>query len=230
MKKIVALFDCDGTLYSAQYGRGLIKYSSENGRKNTVRMYYAANLPLYLLRKIKVVSEETYHRPLISRLAWMVKGMSEDELRQASDWINKNVLLPTERPEIIKRLREHQVQGHLIVLVSAQLFPSLATLGAYFNANGLVGTNVEITNGRYTGKIISPVITGNDKDRRTRDYFSSNNIDVDWTASYAYADSITDTGLFSMVGHPVAVNPDMKLLALAQKDNWEIIGDSRKGL
>jgi HAD superfamily hydrolase (TIGR01490 family) len=225
VKKIVALFDCDGTLYSAQYGRGLIKYSSQHGYKNAVRRYYIANFLPYLFRKIKVISDETYLRPIISRLAWFVRGMTENNLRQASDWINQNYLLPTERPEVIRRLREHQAQGHYIVLVSAQLFPSLETLGNHFGANGLVGTKIELIGGQYTGRIIPPVITGKDKDRCTREYFSSNSVDVDWEASYAYADSITDTGLFSMVGHPVAVTPDLKLLALAQKNNWEIMSE-----
>lgn len=193
-------------------------------------MYYAANLPLFLLHKIKLISEETYQRPLISRLAWMVRGMSEDELRQASDWINKAYLLPTEHPEMIKRLREHQTQGHLITLVSAQLFPSLETLGEHYNANGLVGTKLEMKNGRYTGKIIPPAIMGEAKERCAREYFSTNGIEIDWEASYAYADSMTDTGLFSMVGHPVVVNPDRKLLPLAQKNNWEIVDTPRKGV
>ena len=30
---IVALFDSDGTLYTGQFGRGMMKYSSEHNRK-----------------------------------------------------------------------------------------------------------------------------------------------------------------------------------------------------
>lgn len=224
MKKTAALFDCDGTLFAAQYGRGLLKYASEHGRKGVTRAYFASMLPLYLLRKIKLVSEEAYQRPLIARLAWMAKGMTEEEFRTASEWINKNYLLPQERTDVVARLREHQSKGHVVVLVSAQLYPSLKTLGAHYNASGLVGTKVEMKDDRYTGQIIPPVITGADKDRYTREYFSSNNMDIDWEASYAYADSITDTGLFGLVGHPVAVYPDARLLALAQNKNWEIIG------
>ncbi len=227
MKKTAALFDCDGTLFAAQYGRGLLKYASEHGRKGIARAYFASMLPLYLLRKIKLASEESYHRPLIARLAWMAKGMTEAEFRAAFEWINNNYLLPHERSEVVARLREHQSKGHVVVLVSAQLYPSLETLGAHYGVSGLVGTKIEMKDGRYTGQILSPVITGADKNRYTREYFSSNNLDIDWEASYAYADSITDTGLFGLVGHPVAVYPDAKLLALAQSKKWEIIGTSK---
>jgi HAD superfamily hydrolase (TIGR01490 family) len=139
----------------------------------------------------------------------------------------KEYLLPTERKEVIARLREHQAKGHAVLLVSAQLTPSLKLLGDLYSVDGVVGTEVELQNGRYTGRIVPPVITGADKDRYAREFFSARNIDIDWEASYAYADSITDTGLLNMVGHPVAVHPDAKLFDLAQSRNWEMIGEMK---
>jgi HAD superfamily hydrolase (TIGR01490 family) len=218
------LFDCDGTLYSAQYGRGLMKYAAQRGKKSAVRMYYASLLPLLAMRKFKLIPTEQFHRPLTSRMPWMIKGMSEQEFRDLADCMFKEYLLPTERTEVIARLRDHQARGHAVLLVSAQLYPSLVMLGDHYNATGVVGTKAEMKDGRYTGRIMPPVITGADKDRYAREYFSSAGLDVDWDASFAYADSITDTGLLGMVGHPVAVYPDAKLFTLAQSRNWEIIG------
>ena len=93
---------------------------------------------------------------------------------------------------------------------------------------GVVGTKLELKDGRYTGRFIPPVITGADKDCYAREFFLNNNPDVDWESSYAYADSITDTGLFNMVGHPVIVYPDQKLYALASSNNWKIIGEAKR--
>lgn len=227
MKRIAALFDCDGTLYSAQYGRGLMKYASKNGHKGAVRAYYASLLPLLALRKVKLITDEQFHRPLTSRMPWMIKGMSEPKFRDLAECMFREYLLTTERAEVVARLRKHQAKGHIVVLVSAQLYPSLDLLGKYYNADGVVGTQVEITNGRFTGRILPPVITGADKDRYARQFFSARQLDVDWEASYAYADSITDTGLLKMVGHPVAVHPDAKLFDLAQSRNWEMIGEMK---
>jgi len=227
MKKVAAFFDCDGTLYSAQYGRGLIKYAQENGRKNTARMYYAANLMPYLLYKMKLTSHETYNRPITSRLAWLVKDYTLEEFDRVADWITMNWLIPTERAKVIQRLHSHQTQGHLIMFVSGQFLPSLVKLGKNYNVDHLVGTQMEVKNDRYTGRIIPPVITGDDKIDFTREYLSSRGLDIDWDASYAYADSFSDVGLLNMVGHPAAVSPDAKLLELAQKKNWEIIGEPK---
>jgi len=229
MKIVAALFDCDGTLYSAQYGRGLMKYASERGNKGAVRRYYASMLPLFTLRKFKLIAEEKFHRPLTARMAWMVKGMSEEKFRDLSECMFKEYLLPTERTEVVARLRDHQAKGHAVLLVSAQLSPSLEILARLYKADGFVGTKIEIKNGLYTGRIIPPVITGADKDRYTREYLLSRGQDVDWEASYAYADSITDTGLLRMAGHPVAVHPDPKLFALAQTSKWEIVGEAKPG-
>ena len=123
MKTIAALFDCDGTLYSAQYGRGLMKYASDRGHKRAVRGYYASLMPLFALRKFKLITDEQFHRPLTSRMAWMVKGMREQEFRDLSNCMFREYLLPTERTEVVARLRDHQSRGHAVLLVSAQLYP-----------------------------------------------------------------------------------------------------------
>jgi HAD superfamily hydrolase (TIGR01490 family) len=229
MKTIAALFDCDGTLYSAQYGRGLMKYASERGKKWAVRGYYGSLMPLFFLRKYKLIAEEQFHRPLTSRMAWMIKGMSEQEFRDLSECMFREYHLPTERTDVVARLRDHMSRGHAVLLVSAQLYPSLEILGDHYKAEGVVGTKVELKNGRYTGRILPPVITGAEKDRYARQFFSSKQLEVDWKASYAYADSITDSGLLGMVGHPVAVYPDAKLHTLAQSRMWEMIGKPKPG-
>jgi HAD superfamily hydrolase (TIGR01490 family) len=227
MKTIAALFDCDGTLYSAQYVRGLMKLAAGRGRKGVVRAYYASLLPLMVLRKLKLIDDEQFHRPVSSRMAWMIKGMSEEEFRDLAECMMTEYLLPTERTEIVARLRDHQARGHAILLVSGQFLPSLEILGDHYKVDGVIGTRVELKNGRYTGGILPPVITGADKDRYVREHFASKAMEVDWDASYAYADSITDSGLLNMVGHPVAVYPDAKLYSLAQSRGWEIIGERK---
>jgi len=224
MKTIVALFDCDGTLYTAQFGRGLLNYASEHGRKGAVRAYYASILIPYTLSKLKLIHEEKRLRPVIANLARLFRGLSEQDGDAVFDWITYEYLLPTQRQDVIARLREHQAQGHTVTLVSGSFLPALKRIAQSLGATGFVGTQVETQNGRYTGRILPPVMTGNDKDHYTREFFSSLGVEVDWDASYAYADSITDQGLFDLVGNPIAVYPDAKLHALAQSKNWEMIG------
>ena len=227
MKTIAALFDCDGTLYSAQFGRGLLKHASEHQRKGSVRIYYAFVLIPYLLGKFGLTTDEKYLRPLIANLARLIQGMSEQQAEDVFEWVVHEYLLPTQRQDIVARLYEHGLQGHKVVLVSGVFMPVLKHLAQAFHAAGFVGTQIEVQNGQYTGHIIPPLITGKDKKRYTQEFFSSRSMDIDWAASYAYADSITDQSLFALVGHPVAVYPDAKLQRLAQTKGWEILGTQK---
>ena len=225
---IVALFDCDGTLFSALFGRGLMKYTNSKGRKGLVRLYYASLLIPFFLKKLGLISEETFSRRIIANLAMFIKGWNDEESKAAFDWVVNEYLLSTQRDEVVSRLRSHQAKGHEIVLVSAQYLPSLEILGKYFNADAIIGTEVEKTENRYSGRITPPVIVGQYKNLRVRELFSSQNQEIDWEASFAYADSITDLELFDLVGNPVAVFPDLKLNEIAQANNWEIIGTPTK--
>jgi HAD superfamily hydrolase (TIGR01490 family) len=224
MKTIAALFDCDGTLYSAQFGRGLLQYTSEHQRKGAVRSYYTVILLPYLINKFGLSTDEKYLRPLIANLARLIRGTSEQEAEDIFEWVVHQYLLPTQRPDVVARLNEHQSQRHKVVLVSGVFVPVLERLAQAFGVDGFVGTQIEVRNGHYTGQIIPPVITGNDKNHYTRDFFSFHSMDVDWDASYAYADSITDQRLFDLVGNPVAVYPDAKLQSLAKTKGWDILG------
>lgn len=163
MKTIAALFDCDGTLYSAQFGRGLLKYASEHQRKGAVRTYYTVILLPYILNKFGLSTDEKYLRPLIANLARLIRGMSEQEAEEVFQWVVHEYLLPTQRPDIVARLNEHQLQGHKVVLVSGVFIPVLERLAHSFGADGFVGTQIEVRKGHYTGHIIPPVITGNEK-------------------------------------------------------------------
>jgi phosphoserine phosphatase len=41
--------------------------------------------------------------------------------------------------------------------------------------------------------------------------------------SYAYSDSMSDLPMLSVVGHPAAVNPDMRLRQTALHHDWPIL-------
>ncbi|MEK6222144.1 MAG: HAD-IB family hydrolase [Chloroflexota bacterium] len=224
MKQIVALFDCDGTIFSAGFGRGLIKYTAANGGEWRVRGLYAALLLPYIIRKTKLITSESFLRSLMARLAWLIKGWDEEQVRIAFEWVVHEYLRPTQQEDVVARLRDHQAKDHKVLLVSAQFIPALILYGTFLAIDGVIGTQIELVDGRYTGRIIPPMITTKQKAVAAQEYFASRAIEVDWAESFAYADSITDSDLLNLVGTPIAVYPDAKLHMLAQRKNWEILG------
>lgn len=225
---IVALFDSDGTLYSNQMGWGMMKYEELNGRRNRARLYYASLMPGYFLNKSGLMKPERFQHILIMGLTRFFKGLNLEDGMSLFKWVVNEYLLPARRTDVVNRLKEHQAKGHRVVIVSGSFTPCLDIIGKHFGVADLIGTELEIQNERYTGKIIPPLITGIAKAEKIRELLSTYGKDVDWTSSYAYGDSFTDRDMLNLVGHPVAVYPDKKLHKLAKEKSWEILGTPKE--
>ena len=220
---IVALFDCDGTLFSAQFGRGLMKYASEQGDPKTVRKYYRIMLLPHILRSIKLISKERYHKPLIRNLALMIESWDAQEAEKGFRWVVEEYLLPTQFHQPAEILKRHLEKGHQVVLVSGILKPALEMVGKYYRAVETIGTVPEFKDQRYTGSTLPPAVMGRAKADLVMELFGQKGERVDWNNSYAYADSFLDREMMMLVGNPVAVNPDDKLRAYSLKNNWQIL-------
>jgi hypothetical protein len=53
--------------------------------------------------------------------------------------------------------------------------------------------------------------------------------DLDLAESYAYSDSESDLPMLRAVGHPVAVNPDPELDAVAAQEGWDVMRFEKLG-
>jgi HAD superfamily hydrolase (TIGR01490 family) len=221
---IVALFDSDGTLFSNQQGRGMLKYLEAHGRGLAARMYWGALAPAYFLTRLKLIPTERFQQYFTVRLGSLVKGMDPAEAGAMFEWVANDYLLPTKRPETEQRLKDHRARGHAVVIVSAMFVPCLALIGTHFGVTDLIGTELEMRDGRCTGSIVPPLISGPAKAERVRQLLAARADRIDWSASFAYGDSFTDRDMLGLVGHPVAVYPDAKLNALALEKKWEVLG------
>jgi hypothetical protein len=74
----------------------------------------------------------------------------------------------------------------------------------HFGLEAVIGTQPEFKNGKYTGRTVPPAISGIAKVGKINELVKSRGWDVDWAASYAYGDSITEPNV-EPVGNPVAV-------------------------
>lgn len=225
MRTTLSLFDCDGTLFTAQFGRGLLAYVHSHASRRRALSYYAAVLPLYVLRKLRLISAEDFNRPVIANLGRLIAGWDLDKGRQAFEWVLHEYLWPTRNPAVLERLAEHQARNHRVVLLSGIFVPCLQILGGQLGAREVIGTEPEVLDGKYTGRILPPVVTGREKLPVLRKYIAELGLDVDWGSSYAYADSAYDRQVLEACGNPVAVHPDPGLFAIAEANGWEVLRD-----
>jgi len=95
--------------------------------------------------------------------------------------------------------------------------PIVADLGIEY----LIGTEPEIKNGRYTGKVAGTPSFREGKVERLQEWLSVYGEKLE-KASF-YSDSLNDLPLLEAVEFPVAVDPDDTLRAHAQDKGWPVI-------
>jgi putative phosphoserine phosphatase / 1-acylglycerol-3-phosphate O-acyltransferase len=218
-----AFFDIDGTLTTERTWKGLMSYFQQLGlRRGTHLVFLAAHYPLYYLRRLRLISEGGFRAPWAAHLAWYVRGYTVEESQEVWDWAVERFLNHFWRPDTRQILDQHRQAGNPVFLVSSGPLPMVERIARELGAQHAIGTRFEVRAGRFTGRVLPPVVIDNFKASAAQDYIRSKNLAIDLPASFAYADAISDLSLLEMVGHPVAVYPDPNLKAIALQRGWQI--------
>ena len=225
----VALFDVDGTLTTAHTWQAYFAAFAHFGLKTaTRRLFFFVHYPLYFARRLRLLDEERFRTWWAGHLSWMLRGLTPEDTAPLWTWAVETFLASHWREDMLQRLAAHRQQGDKVLLVSSAPTPLLEAIARHLGADAIVGTRPALRHGRYTGGIVPPVCIGPTKRTLTEQTLAALGWEVDYPASAAYADAITDIPLLEMVGHPHAVYPDAALRTLARQRNWPII-DAKVG-
>ncbi|MEN8039902.1 MAG: HAD-IB family hydrolase [Actinomycetota bacterium] len=119
----------------------------------------------------------------------------------------------------------HTDAGRDTYIVSASPVEIVGRFADAMEMTGGIGTVSEIVDGAYTGELAEPFCYGEGKAIAIRKVADEHGYDL--SRSYAYTDSAGDLPMLEIVGHPVAVNPDRALEAIAYHRGWPIVEFSR---
>jgi putative phosphoserine phosphatase/1-acylglycerol-3-phosphate O-acyltransferase len=75
--------------------------------------------------------------------------------------------------------------------------------------------------GTYDGTLVGPFVWSTGKLQAVRDWAGEHGYDL--AHSFAYSDSVYDAPLLGAVGHPVAVNPDPRMVVVAAARRWPVL-------
>jgi HAD superfamily hydrolase (TIGR01490 family) len=219
-----AFFDFDGTLYDGHVWHDISNHYRERRRRRAlVWIYLAAHIALFPLNLLKLLDDERFYSLWARDLAWFLGGLSRDEGRVLQRHLLDSRILPGLRTDALERLRRHQHEGHLVMLVSGCFAELLRMLAGELGVRHAIGTGLAMDGDRYTGRATGPMLTGRGKVQAVEQYARQQGLEIDWGTSYAYGDSRTDIPLLQRVGHPVAVCPDKVLAAYALAHGWEVL-------
>ena len=222
---IAALFDLDGTLYTGHIWQDLVNHHRATRRHRFwVAAYLVRNMAPLPLYRSGIMSRASFFHAWGETMGWLLRGWSLDEAQALFEQLTEEQIVPNLRPDVLQRLRQHQSTGHLVALVSGTFAPLLQTIARQIDVAHAIGTPLQVQDGKLTGRIVPPLCQGEGKPRRVQSYLANQGFEIDWQASFAYADRDTDLPLLALVRHPVATYPDQALLAHARAQGWTVIG------
>jgi len=152
----------------------------------------------------------------VDRIGAAVRGMDAARLRRVADRAIPRVLGPRVYDEALQLIAWHRARGHLVFLVSASTHELIDKLGSIVGADGVVASEAEIVDGRYTGTVA--LCHGAAKLEAVRHLAAAYRVDLE--SSFAYGDGTGDIPMLLAVGHPTAVNADRRLRATAVRQGW----------
>jgi len=114
----------------------------------------------------------------------------------------------------------HLDAGQRVWLVTATPAELASLIAHRLGLTGALGTVAESREGVYTGRLVGEPLHGPAKAEAIRALAEREGLDL--TRCAAYSDSANDVPMLSLVGHPVAVNPDPQLRRIAREKGWEI--------
>lgn len=213
-----AFYDVDGTLIRINIVHAFAFYAARHPSllDSTIRtVKTAVQLPVFwaadkLSRKW---FNEIFYRSY--------EGASEDRLLTLSEELFEDVIQPNIYPRARDLIEESRRAGCRQVIVSGALDFTMRPLARYLGVDDFIANRLEFHDGYATGKLRKPFVAGATKAQIMRDYARAH--DIDLAESWAYSDSYSDFPMLAVVGHPTAVNPDVRLRSVARSYDWPVL-------
>jgi len=215
----LALFDLDNTLLSgdsdyewAQFliERGVLEraeYEAKN--EHFFRQYNAGELDIHEFLEFQLAPLARYPREKLDE--WHAEFM-------------RTKIEPMIRAKGVELVRRHLGHGDLCAIVTSTNAFITAPIAREFGLEHLVATELEVRDGRFTGKPSGTPCFREGKITRVEEWLAGQDrILASFTAIWFYSDSQNDLPLLEYVTHPVVVDPDEVLHRVAVKRGWQII-------
>jgi HAD superfamily hydrolase (TIGR01490 family) len=213
-----AFYDLEGTLVSTNLVHTLGFYAkNQQGLFRTFKKSASTLLSIPIFAATDQYSRKVFNDLFFKRY----KGESEDRLRFFAEELFEDVLKPAIFPGAFELIEKSRSLGLRQVVVTGALDLSVTPLMKYLGIEDYVANRLEFVNGVATGRLLPPVLAAATKASWIRTFAEREGISL--SDSYAYTDSMSDLPMLSVVGHPAAVNPDMRLKQTALHHDWPIL-------
>jgi putative phosphoserine phosphatase/1-acylglycerol-3-phosphate O-acyltransferase len=210
-----AIFDLDRTLIPGPSGPIFQRALVEAG--------VSANRPIPGIDAFYRAYETWGENPIAMQAARLAvrgaKGWSVEGLAKAAE-AAADELEPIVQPYARMLIQEHHAAGRRVAIATTTPEVLVRPFAKRLGIDDVIATRWATDGETFTGRIDGKFLWGREKLAAIRQWAEEN--DIRLKDSYAYSDSIFDVPMLRSVGHPVAVNPDAQLSAIAVLNGWEI--------
>lgn len=205
-----AIFDLDGTLLPGTSAeREFIRFALKTGQQTTpeaVRAFlsWAVRIPIR-----GVQSNKTHF-----------SGVEMNLLAETAETFCREQLTHHIPDQAQRLIAAHRAAEDCLGIVSGAPEILIAPLKELLDLDFVVGTKLTCEQGRLTGDLDGPRVSGREKVRQADQVALT--CEFDLRESTAYGNAFDDRFLLAEVAHPVVVNPDRWLARLARQKGWPI--------
>ncbi|HEX8600747.1 MAG TPA: HAD-IB family hydrolase [Chloroflexia bacterium] len=210
---VAAVFDVDRTLVPVTTTeRIFIRYLAKRGVLRWNALWRTGLLVL------KSLPQRVSPFEAIRRERAYLAGQPYNKMRRmAQDCFDTGIKQRISRAGV-EAIKEHKAKGEMVVLLSGSLDFLLEPFKDYVGADHLIAAQMEVVNGRLTGRIVGDWPFGSYKAVLIRHFAEEHGLD--FTRSYAYADHHTDHEVLRLFGNPVVINARTKMQEIARREGW----------
>jgi len=213
----LALFDLDYTLLNGDSDYAWGQFLVEEGVVDGVE-FKRRNDGFWAQYKAGTLNIVEYLEFALTPLA----GKSQAEMKPLHEKYLTQKIDPMISKAALDLVARHR--GDLCAIVTATNSFVTTPIAERFGIDRLIGCDVEIVDGRYTGKPVGLPSFREGKIARVEQWLASMGKKItDFDRSYFYSDSLNDLPMLKIVSHPVAVNPDATLRSHAESHGWPIV-------
>ncbi|MHB8670490.1 MAG: HAD-IB family hydrolase [Acidimicrobiales bacterium] len=171
-------------------------------------------------RGYELFGESLLGMALARRMAGVANGWLRSAVQEAAEQAADRIVelvAPYARPLIA----EHRAAGRPVVLATTTPHDLVTPLARRLGVDDVIATRYAFDDeGRYTGRLEAEFVWFTGKRAAAARWADDHGVSL--AESWAYSDSVYDLPLLGAVGHPCAVNPDPRLLAVALARRWPI--------
>lgn len=215
--KRFAVFDIDGTLIRWQLYHAVVDRMAKKGLLGTDAKDQLRDARMHWKRREHPEAFHDYEKALIAVYQAALPNLKSEDFDQTVSEIIQEYKgqIYTYTRDLILRLKK---RGYILLAISGSHQELVKLIAEEYGFDDWHGSTYQRKDGSFTGEA---EIASFDKRKHLSMLVDRHKLSFD--DSYAVGDSASDAPMLEMVEHPIAFNPDMKLLAIAQTHGWNVV-------